>query len=144
MTKAEMIPVLRAGAARIRTLGWLRGQLSNEGGSACAVGALGFALGFPRVPAPMWWGEGCIATCLDILQEVTRVLALPPAAVIGRRGAEIWDAVVEWNNADGQTAENVATGLEYTALVLEQEVAQEARLTAGAPAGDAIGVLVGR
>jgi len=106
---------LRAAAERIRR-GWVQGSLYYDG-RVCAVGAIVDAdqrlcdvFNFTDLPADLQLA----------IREVARLLKLPHSNASRTSVASI----TTWNDADGQTAENVAASLEYAALLFEQEQAQ--------------------
>lgn len=108
--------ILRAAAARVRQ-GWCQDQL-DDGIGVCAFGALNTVLhGHAHY-------IDADPKSLELAPLIMRACGLPgptrPPYV-----AEAIDAVIEWNNAEGQTAENVAAGLEYAALVWEQQQQQQ-------------------
>jgi hypothetical protein len=102
---SDVAKILRASAARVRQ-GWCQGVIAR-GPNVCAFGAIEEVMGD-------WWGASLIADvaekCLHLKSANNTVLR----------------ALAEWNDAPGQTAESVALGLEYAALLLEQEHAQSA------------------
>lgn len=103
--------IFRAAAARVRVR-WDRVRFAH-----CVLGALSHVQGHP---CDIWhvYGENkALATVL------VKALGLP--------SCPLWDldTVWGWNDAPGQTAENVAAGLEFAALVYEEEAAQRARQT---------------
>lgn len=102
--------ILRAAAGRVRQ-GWTQ-FIREDHGRFCALGAISVvdSGNSYRDEQP-----SMIATT-----HAARALRLP-FNNYGQRAA-----VATWNNADGQTAENVAVGLEYAALLWEQEQAQVA------------------
>jgi hypothetical protein len=101
--------ILRAAAARVRQ-GWCQHRLTDFKGGVCAQGAMSVAA---------YGGPLAINWKLDEDRELWRWIALLMVRMFGER-REIYD----WNNAPEQTAENVAQGLEYAALLWEQEQAQ--------------------
>lgn len=96
--------ILRAAATRVRQ-GWCQHVLFDRRGGVCALGAVAWAHGARSTDEvfrlPDSWQDDVTA-----LSTTLRV-----------HGVNI----VDWNNAREQTAENVAAGLEYAALVWEQE-----------------------
>lgn len=107
MTDAER---LRYGAERVRH-GWCQDRLWTDAGEVCAVGAL------------------IHGTYLRAMHEVAHLVAYVAKAInrVGADDYDSWDHVVNWNNAEGQTAENVAQALELAAVLAEQEQQQEAQ-----------------
>lgn len=100
--------ILRAAAARVRE-GWCQESYDLASGGVCVYGAIAAVTG---VRACSWHG-------------LERYVCHPVIAAIRKAiGGEM--TIPEWNDAKGQTAENVAVGLEYAALLWEQEQAQKA------------------
>jgi hypothetical protein len=108
--------ILRAAAARVRAR-WDRGGLSGH----CALHAVRKTLRI-REPQRIYELEGPI---VYVAQVVVDALALPISPMFDDAGTRVYD----WNDAEGQTAENVAAGLEYAALLWEEEQSADARLT---------------
>jgi hypothetical protein len=113
--------ILRAAAARVRQ-GWTQMVMVNAN-KVCALGAIGTVGG-----ATGWY---LFASCVfqqhsDTIIHLQRALALPTVADSGYEWARYTNAIGAWNDAEGQTAENVAAGLEYAALIWEQEQAVNA------------------
>jgi hypothetical protein len=101
--------VLRIAATRVRQ-GWTRHTRDDGRGRVCALGALNVGLGDHAYSFRIDGRPELSAFVADALQ-------LPMC----------WSkpaAIANWNNAADQTAENVATGLEYAALLWEQTHAQ--------------------
>lgn len=92
--------ILRAAARRVRR-GWCQHEMSDEHGNVCAIG------GIARYVET--------TTADDILARRTLIRALD------LNGGSGFAAIPHWNDAPGQTAENVAAGLEYAALFWEEE-----------------------
>lgn len=105
---------LRIAAQHVRHAGWCQHRLRNEAGEICAMEAIRITSGLQTMTAYR----------SDVAGVVKRALGLPDTA------SPVWcdpgSAVARWNNTKGQTAENVALGLEYAAMYWEQE--QAARL----------------
>lgn len=106
--------ILRAAAARVRQ-GWCQGGLVDRHGHVCAIGAIQTVLGFAGA-----WTYPDLEREQSVRDAVIRALALPQLA---DKTTE-WPAecpIPIWNDAEGQTAENVALGLEYAAILWEQD-----------------------
>lgn len=94
--------VLRAAAARVRK-GWCQNTYRDCKGNVCCIGALA---------------------------EVKNVDAkrLHDNEIVDPACRAVWKAldvtIADWNDGEGQTAENVASGLELAAVVWEQAQAQ--------------------
>jgi hypothetical protein len=112
--------ILRAAAARVRR-GWCQGQLDDGKGNVCAVGAIMYSHSEPDI--------------LPLRDVVVRALALPVPPLIGSE-VEPDCPIPIWNDAPGQTAANVAAGLEYAALVWEQEQASAVQQPQTSAIGD--------
>lgn len=107
MTTGE---ILRSAAARVRQ-GWCQHLLRVGGSHVCALGALGVTPSFD------------IRLTTD---QQAAVLAIVRALGLRSNDPDFvcpYALVTVWNDAKGQTAENVAAGLEYAALVWEQSQA---------------------
>lgn len=98
--------VLRAAAVVVRH-GWCQGSKYDAQGNACAYGAI----------EPLSWCSGFIAD--EPARFVEAALGLTAQTTELR-------PLAFWNDAEGQTAENVAAGLEYAALIWEQEARESA------------------
>lgn len=114
--------ILRAAAARVRD-GWTRMELFSNG-KVCALGGVAHAIGLigahglrSRDFEPVYKHPLVIATARVVAGQVSR----RPVLVENLTASEALSMVYTWNDADDQTAENVALGLEYAALVWEQE-----------------------
>lgn len=138
MAHAEMtVPaILRAMAARVRQ-GWCQHRLQTPGGErVCAIGAYGAALHGNALLTPERFGGLRVVEVLA-QQICADVNACPSRWIAGfgtRQVAEemwattlpgyrAWEHVVDWNNAPGQTAENVAAAMELAAVCEEQRAA---------------------
>lgn len=111
MNTAEM---LRTAAKHVRR-GWCQEVLSNANGEVCAVGALNYV--HHHDP---FHGYGNDVPALA--RVVAEALGLPVDAAFAYAAVPDWHyalAVVDWNNDPGQTAENVAAGLEFAAIIVE-------------------------
>jgi hypothetical protein len=100
MTVPEL---LRAAAARVRR-GWCQGTLFDEHDNVCALGAI-----------------DRLAENYDLAHAATEMLE----SLIGP--SRDYAAIPKWNDAEGQTAENVATAMELAALCWEQQAHVEAQ-----------------
>lgn len=103
---------LRAAAGLVRG-GWCQGFLVGPNQHVCAVGALAAARFGHR-----HYGVCAAAAESPALTALARALGAPDSRT---SYPENWDYIVRWNNATGQTAENVAATMEYAALLIEQE-----------------------
>lgn len=99
---------LRAMAAQVRQ-GWCQGLIRDPEGRVCALGAL-LAV---RHDAPGCQDEQAVIAALD-----RQISPFPPPDLW-----LVWDRVVQWNNAPGQTGENVAAAMELAAICEEQRAA---------------------
>ncbi len=97
--------ILRCAAARVRQ-GWCQGTADDGNGGVCAVGAIWHVMGSDA-------GRGEPPIRLFIARAL-------------RLSTPDWDPVPLWNDAPGQTAENVAHGLEFAAVIWEQDQALSA------------------
>lgn len=104
MTTAE---ILRAAATRVRQ-GWCQGTMRNDGGGVCALGGMYDAMAAQQLHLK------------DILDAQDFLIVALHLTVPHR------NAITIWNDTPGQTAENVAVGLEYGALLWEQQQAVNA------------------
>jgi hypothetical protein len=100
--------VLRAAVTEVRR-GWTQLRLEDENRRVCSLGAIGRVV----------FGQ---AYRLDtaLVQDTIHALA---SVLPGRLPAPFFsdlDAIVEWNNAEGRTAEEVALAFEFAALCEEQ------------------------
>lgn len=112
-SKAMSVPDrLRNGAARVRK-GWCKYRLVDDQGNVCAMGALGCE------------PEDIVGFYLsDQYQEPARWIL----KALGKR-SDIPDpcsGVAMWNNQPNQIAENVATTMDYAALLYEEHSKQVA------------------
>lgn len=106
--------ILRAAAQRVRQ-GWCQHNMEDSSGGVCAIGAVcDVMFGDP------WHIINMAKTEPDFI-AVRLALAEPMLSVFGEMRE-----VKDWNNGTGQTAENVAQGLELAALLWEQGQAQHA------------------
>lgn len=124
MTVAD---TLRAAANYIREHGWVQG-LYDEPDGACAIGGLMHACGekvcgadaFMRLP---------LATIVDALRLVAPRVPTPPAWQQREWASYLMSkAIAGWNDAEGQTKENVIAGLEYAALWWEEREKERQQL----------------
>lgn len=116
--------ILRAAAARVRQ-SWCQYALRDGGGGVCALGALRVPFGLEPEDAGRDWINGRSA------EEVYRILGTFESALVAICAMlrtpymgytpDTAAVIAQWNNGMGQTAENVAQGLEYAALLWEQE-----------------------
>lgn len=97
--------VLQVAAARVR-IGWCQGRYSDGDGGVCATGAVIRAGTYVEIADLMRPAELAIKKALNIR------------------------SVEAWNDAKGQTQENVAQGLEFAALYADQ---QDAAIVEPAP-----------
>lgn len=110
--------ILRAAAQRVRQ-GWCQERLTDYGRGVCAQGAV----------MEVMFGSPCHITGPtkddpDLRQDFLAVCRVfePVHRVIGaKQTGTLTGAVRDWNNAKGQTAENVAAGLEMAAIIWEQQ-----------------------
>jgi hypothetical protein len=102
--------ILREAAARVRQ-GWTQGHAGNIRTGICAYGAVSLVCQVYLSPSFSRQTDAAVRA----LEALKRGLGLPLGGGFG--------AIYHWNDAPGQTAENVAAGLEYAALVWEQEQA---------------------
>ena len=132
--------ILREAAGLVRR-GWMQGGVGRSGRRVCAYGGVAEAVSEGRFPDDATRDDS--ARLLAELRDaqataafLSYALRLPSAPAGWYCGAP--DAnrrVYAWNDNKNQTAENVAAGLEYAALVWEQE--QAAVTSAGEqPVGD--------
>ena len=117
--------ILKAAAARVRQ-GWIRGWTGRGAdGPNCAVGAINVVR---RGDADYEDDEDPAQELLTIARVIQSALQLPDH-VNALEQHPLWmpvGAITQWNNASEQTAENVAAGLEYAALLWEQEQSAQA------------------
>lgn len=113
MTTAD---ILRESATIIRTTGWARFiRLDPFNGGRCALGAIDKAMHLDSYTDGCWkYPAGTAA-----ITAVVQALRLEPLEVHAY-DREAW-AIADWNNDPTQTAENVAAGLEFAALYVEQQ-----------------------
>ena len=107
--------ILRQAAVEVRK-GWTRFTREDAQGRVCALGALDRASGASR----SW-----VAFAEYLKPEAVDALAAALGVVLARVpwvGAPIpnADPIALWNNAPDQTAENVATTMEFAAVLAEQ------------------------
>lgn len=96
--------ILRAAAASVRQ-GWCQRNYYHRG-SVCAIGAICLAKGM-ALSALTYSSEICA------IETGPEVMAATLALNVSR--------LTDWNDHEDQTQANVAAGLEYAALVYEQE-----------------------
>lgn len=112
-----MNPATLRQAAQIVRARWGQGALWSFG-RVCALGAVAEATS----------GSPINSQDIVALRAMVRVLQLTVDAVDPVCGTKEGAAIAAWNDAKDQTAENVAAGLEFVALVWEQEEAEATRL----------------
>lgn len=115
MAQVNLGEVFRGAAARVRLAWgqWFYHQPLGDG--VCALGAIRVMLGAIYDDAQMCLlgGDGSEFDQAERFLERALKLAQP------ERGE--FRPVPRWNDTPGQTAENVAVGLEYAALLWDQE-----------------------
>jgi hypothetical protein len=112
---------LRDAATRVRN-GWTRWEFQDGQGHVCAAGALGMISGHD--------------VCRQVLVHAEALYAL--ARALGKpRGNALMAliAIQGWNDAEGQTAENVAAGFELAAILADEEAAGKQRAVRSAMEG---------
>ena len=97
--------ILRAAAARVRQ-GWCQGSADDGNGGVCAIGSIWAVTNSSVFDCSNW----------PIRQFLARA--------IGLSVDEHYCSIPGWNDARGQTAENVAIAMEFAAVLWEQEQAQ--------------------
>lgn len=111
MTDAER---LERGAARIRTR-WCRNALEDGRGGVCAMGSLADDTSSERkMTESIQKDLGALIQCAEWIARAINAKYGDPH--------EAWYQVVDWNNADHQTAENVAQGLELAAVLSRESL----------------------
>lgn len=117
--------ILRAAAARVRE-GWTQDGYADGFGGVCAIGAMAVVTGLSeeRIVNGDYRGEVCF------IEETVGAYVSGALRLTTDRCCR--SGLPRWNDAEGQTAENVAAGLEYAALLWEQE--QATPVNAGATA----------
>jgi hypothetical protein len=111
--------ILRAAAERVRQ-GWCQEVIRSARG-VCAIGAIGVAGGMIRGDA-----ECVFNAHKETLRHLQRALNLPAVTDV-KNPLPFYlctGPIGKWNDGFDQTAENVAAGLEFAAVVWEQEQAQ--------------------
>lgn len=124
--------ILRAAAARVREQ-WGQGDIFGH----CALSHVHGVLG----------GEELYLAYFDPqVRKVASIIAgslkLRPSGILADELSHDCGAVVCWNDDKKQTAENVAAGLEYAAVIWDQEQAIEQASSVGAvdPVGEQVAV----
>ena len=117
---ADLTPAdtLRCAARYLEIHGWTQGtHYSNQGGTfppACAVGAIGMAAHGRLVMLPCNSGSGR-REARRARKYLTAYLADTGALTIPANDWQGWPTVTDWNDRDGQTAEQVITTLRAAA-----------------------------
>ena len=104
--------ILRGAASKVRQ-GWCQHVVADGYGNVCAVGAIQDAaheaLGLLPAVAFELRIRGALVRALNLVPPPDSVCPIPVCPIPA------------WNDGAGQTAENVALGLEYAALMCEQQ-----------------------
>lgn len=120
MTTVDIADVLERAADDIATNGLAKGELLNEDGQHCSIGAIGHALGhkmdldgFVDYSAYDSGNLRQVASFLvHYLPEETQEQNWPSVA---------WNVIVEWNNEPDRTAEEVVDTMRLAAKDLRNE-----------------------
>jgi hypothetical protein len=118
MTKGQQ---LRAAATIIRG-GWEHGALHSEDLSrVCAMGGMCRVLGIDLTE----FGEGLAGQkeVMELCEVVVQALQLSTTSYPTSYPWMLSNVVATWNDADDQTQENVAAGLEFAALYWDEQQA---------------------
>lgn len=103
--------ILRDAAQRVRR-GWCQAEGLTKDGRVCAFAGIALSVTWGRL-GPLSDAE--LEAIEGARVALLRALGLPNLGLGG------WSVVYDWNDAPQQTAEGVALGLEYAALLAEQE-----------------------
>lgn len=114
-TELTVPDVLRRAATRVRQK-WCQGSYRDDSGGVCALGAIEELI-LSSEPRRSGIDDYFLAVVAE--DAIEHGLCLPTDELRHR-------PVPLWNDAPGQTAENVACGLELAALLYEQKHAQQA------------------